>query len=65
MHERSLWQYLAQHYPRYFLRIANRHEEFFAGLLLLVERHHLKKHSSSHHPALGGDVAMIRRESWG
>jgi peroxin-12 len=41
----DLAQYLAQNYPRYFLRVLNHHEEVFAGLLLLVERHHLKKHS--------------------
>jgi hypothetical protein len=42
-------QYLAQHYPRYFLRIVNRHEEAFALVLLLLERHHLWKHGACGH----------------
>ncbi|PCH41254.1 hypothetical protein WOLCODRAFT_137274 [Wolfiporia cocos MD-104 SS10] len=37
----------AQQYPRYLLRIVNRHEEFYALLMLLVERHYLRKHGAS------------------
>ncbi|KAF9816325.1 hypothetical protein IEO21_04190 [Rhodonia placenta] len=37
----------AQRYPRYLLRIVNRHEEFYALLMLLVERHHLRTHGAS------------------
>ncbi|GMK59364.1 hypothetical protein CspeluHIS016_0703790 [Cutaneotrichosporon spelunceum] len=44
---RYVLTYLAHHYPRYFLRIVNRHEEAFALVLLLVERHHLWKHDAS------------------
>ncbi|KAI9638709.1 Pex12 amino terminal region-domain-containing protein [Dioszegia hungarica] len=44
---RYVLSYLAQNYPRYFLRVLNHHEEVFAGLLLLVERYHLKRHNAS------------------
>ncbi|CAA7260260.1 unnamed protein product [Cyclocybe aegerita] len=37
----------AQRYPRYLLRIVNRHEEFYALIMLVVERHYLKKHNAS------------------
>ncbi|KAJ4472187.1 cyclin-dependent protein kinase inhibitor [Lentinula aciculospora] len=37
----------AQRYPRYLLRIVNRHEEFYALIMLFVERHYLRKHGSS------------------
>ncbi|OCH87891.1 hypothetical protein OBBRIDRAFT_780967 [Obba rivulosa] len=37
----------AQRYPRYLLRIVNRHEEFYALLMLFVERHYLRRHSAS------------------
>ncbi|TFK43262.1 Pex12 amino terminal region-domain-containing protein [Crucibulum laeve] len=37
----------AQRYPRYLLRIVNRHEEFYATIMLLVERHYLRKHNAS------------------
>ncbi|KAJ6516210.1 cyclin-dependent protein kinase inhibitor [Mycena sanguinolenta] len=37
----------AQQYPRYLLRIVNRHEEFYAAIMLLVERHYLRKHNAS------------------
>ncbi|ESK93715.1 cyclin-dependent protein kinase inhibitor [Moniliophthora roreri MCA 2997] len=37
----------AQRYPRYLLRIVNRHEEFYAFVMLLVERHYLRKHNAS------------------
>lgn len=36
----------AQRYPRYLLRIVNRHEEFYGLLMLIVERYYLKKHST-------------------
>lgn len=39
-------QVFAQRYPRYLLRIVNRHEEFYAFIMLMVERHYLRKHSS-------------------
>jgi hypothetical protein len=35
-------QVFAQQYPRYLLRIVNKHEEFYALLMLFVERHYLK-----------------------
>lgn len=38
-------QVFAQRYPRYLLRIVNRHEEFYALIMLFVERHYLRKHS--------------------
>ncbi|KAK8849838.1 hypothetical protein IAR55_005174 [Kwoniella newhampshirensis] len=44
---RYILSYFAQRYPRYLLRVLNRHEEFFAALLLLLERHHLKRHNAS------------------
>ncbi|EDR14195.1 uncharacterized protein LACBIDRAFT_182157 [Laccaria bicolor S238N-H82] len=37
----------AQRYPRYLLRIVNRHEEFYAVIMFIVERHYLKKHNAS------------------
>ncbi|KAG8847049.1 ubiquitin-protein ligase peroxin 12 [Tulasnella sp. 330] len=37
----------AQSYPRYLLRIVNKHEEFYALLMFFVERHYLRKHNSS------------------
>lgn len=37
----------AQRYPRYLLRIVNRHEEFYAFVMLFVERHYLRKHGAS------------------
>jgi hypothetical protein len=38
-------QVFAQRYPRYLLRIVNRHEEFYALIMFFVERHYLRKHS--------------------
>ncbi|KAG8218347.1 cyclin-dependent protein kinase inhibitor [Butyriboletus roseoflavus] len=38
---------LAQQYPRYLIRIVNRHEEFYAIVMLFVERHYLRKHNAS------------------
>jgi peroxin-12 len=38
-------QVFAQRYPRYLLRIVNRHEEFYALIMLYVERHYLHKYS--------------------
>ncbi|RDB20477.1 Peroxisome assembly protein 12 [Hypsizygus marmoreus] len=37
----------AQRYPRYLLRIVNKHEEFYALIMLFVERHYLLKHNAS------------------
>lgn len=37
----------AQRYPRYLLRIVNRHEEFYAAIMFFIERHYLKKHNAS------------------
>jgi len=37
----------AQRYPRYLLRIVNRHEEFYALIMFFVEKHYLKKHNAS------------------
>ncbi|KAH9843881.1 cyclin-dependent protein kinase inhibitor [Rhodofomes roseus] len=37
----------AQRYPRYLIRVVNRHEEFYALLMLIVERHYLRKHGAS------------------
>ncbi|OWZ78711.1 peroxin-12 [Cryptococcus neoformans Tu401-1] len=44
---RYILSYLAQRYPRYFLRLLNHHEETFALLLLIVEKHHLERHNAS------------------
>ncbi|ODO07651.1 hypothetical protein L198_01232 [Cryptococcus wingfieldii CBS 7118] len=44
---RYILSYLAQQYPRYFLRLVNHHEETYAFLLLLLQRYHLKKHNAS------------------
>ncbi|OBZ76114.1 Peroxisome assembly protein 12 [Grifola frondosa] len=37
----------AQQYPRYLLRIVNRHEEFYAVLMFFVERHYLRTQGAS------------------
>ncbi|KIM83837.1 hypothetical protein PILCRDRAFT_782063 [Piloderma croceum F 1598] len=37
----------AQRYPRYLLRLVNRHEEFYALIMLFVERHYLRKYDAS------------------
>ncbi|KAK2466431.1 hypothetical protein APHAL10511_002073 [Amanita phalloides] len=37
----------AQRYPRYLLRIVNKHEDFYAFIMLIVERHYLRKHNAS------------------
>ncbi|KAH9947260.1 cyclin-dependent protein kinase inhibitor [Amylocystis lapponica] len=37
----------AQRYPRYLLRVVNRHEEFYAVLMLFVEHHYLRRHNAS------------------
>ncbi|KAI0082598.1 hypothetical protein K474DRAFT_1585646 [Panus rudis PR-1116 ss-1] len=37
----------AQRYPRYLLRIVNKHEEFYALLMFFVEKHYLKTHGAS------------------
>ncbi|EKM80418.1 hypothetical protein AGABI1DRAFT_120439 [Agaricus bisporus var. burnettii JB137-S8] len=37
----------AQRYPRYLLKIVNRHEEFYAATMLVVESYYLKKHNAS------------------
>ena len=39
-------QVFAQQYPRYLLRIVNKHEEFYALLMLFVERHYLKTYGN-------------------
>lgn len=39
--------FFAQRYPRYLLRIVNRHEEFYAVLMFLIERHFLRMHNAS------------------
>ncbi|TYJ52663.1 hypothetical protein B9479_006712 [Cryptococcus floricola] len=44
---RYILSYLAQQYPRYFLRLVNHHEETYGFLLFLVQRYHLKKHNAS------------------
>jgi Pex2 / Pex12 amino terminal region len=36
----------AQRYPRYILRVVNRHEEFYAILMFFVEKHYLKKYGA-------------------
>lgn len=40
-------QVFAQRYPRYLIKIVNRHEEFYATIIFFVERHYLRKHSKS------------------
>jgi len=37
----------AQRYPRYLLRLVNRHEEFYGILMFFVERHYLRTHNAS------------------
>lgn len=39
-------QVFAQQYPRYLLRIVNKHEEFYALLMFFVERHYLKTYGN-------------------
>jgi hypothetical protein len=49
-------QVFAQSYPRYLLRVVNRHEELYALAMFFVERHYLRKHSQS----VRGDRANCR-----
>ena len=60
-HTRSA-KVFAQRYPRYILRIVNRHEEFYAVLMFLVERHYLRKHGRSHNNSswLASDITSAR-----
>lgn len=44
---RYVLAYLAQRYPRYLLRLVNRHEEVYAGVILGVEGYHLHKLGST------------------
>ncbi|KAI6012329.1 Pex12 amino terminal region-domain-containing protein [Pisolithus microcarpus] len=37
----------AQRYPRYLIRIVNRHEEFYAAIMFFVERYYLLKYNAS------------------
>ncbi|KAJ3279888.1 ubiquitin-protein ligase peroxin 12 [Borealophlyctis nickersoniae] len=37
----------AQRYPRYLLRLVNRHEELYAVIMLLIEGHYLKEWNAS------------------
>ncbi|KAI0921289.1 hypothetical protein AcW1_004690 [Taiwanofungus camphoratus] len=37
----------AQRYPRYLLRIVNRHEELYATLMFFIERHYLRTQGAS------------------
>ncbi|CAG7849217.1 Peroxisome assembly protein 12 AltName: Full=Peroxin-12 [Serendipita indica DSM 11827] len=39
--------HFAQRYPRYLIRIFNKHEELYALIMLVVERHYLKLHNAS------------------
>ncbi|KAK7470965.1 ubiquitin-protein ligase peroxin 12 [Stygiomarasmius scandens] len=39
--------FFAQRYPRYLLRIVNRHEEFYAIIMLIVENYYLRRHGAS------------------
>ncbi|KAJ6627519.1 cyclin-dependent protein kinase inhibitor [Mycena sp. CBHHK59/15] len=50
----------AQRYPRYLLRIVNRHEEFYATIMLFVERHYLRKHNASFSENFYG----LKRRRW-
>lgn len=38
-------QIFAQSYPRYLIKIVNRHEEIYALLMIVVERYYLRKYS--------------------
>ncbi|BFZ60126.1 ubiquitin-protein ligase peroxin 12 [Saitoella coloradoensis] len=44
---RYILAFYAQRYPRYLLRIVNKHDEFYAALMLLIERHYLKQWKGS------------------
>ncbi|KAH7931360.1 hypothetical protein BV22DRAFT_998846 [Leucogyrophana mollusca] len=52
----------AQRYPRYLIRIVNRHEEFYAFIMLFVERHYLRKHNASFSENFYG--LKRRRKAW-
>jgi len=43
----TILQVFAQRYPRYLIKIINRHEEFYASLMVVVERYYLRKYSKS------------------
>ena len=44
--DHAMWQVFAQRYPRYLLRLVNKHEEFYATLMFFVERHYLRKYGA-------------------
>ncbi|KIJ70440.1 hypothetical protein HYDPIDRAFT_23545 [Hydnomerulius pinastri MD-312] len=52
----------AQRYPRYLIRIVNRHEEFYAMIMFFVERHYLRKHNASFAENFYG--LKRRRHAW-
>ncbi|KIM67789.1 hypothetical protein SCLCIDRAFT_1070521 [Scleroderma citrinum Foug A] len=52
----------AQRYPRYLIRIVNRHEEFYAMIMLFVERHYLLKYNASFAEKFYG--LKRRRKAW-
>ncbi|EGO01590.1 hypothetical protein SERLA73DRAFT_48482 [Serpula lacrymans var. lacrymans S7.3] len=52
----------AQRYPRYLIRIVNRHEEFYAFIMFFVERHYLRKHNASFSENFYG--LKRRRKAW-
>lgn len=39
-------QIFAQQYPRYLLRVVNKHEEFYALLMFFVEKHYLRTYGN-------------------
>jgi hypothetical protein len=43
----AISQVFAQQYPRYLLRIVNKHEEFYALLMFFVEKHYLKTYGNN------------------
>ncbi|KAG1715968.1 hypothetical protein ID866_1192 [Astraeus odoratus] len=52
----------AQRYPRYLIRIVNRHEEFYAMIMLFVERYYLLKYNASFAEKFYG--LKRRRRAW-
>ncbi|KAH7888050.1 cyclin-dependent protein kinase inhibitor [Phlebopus sp. FC_14] len=52
----------AQRYPRYLIRIVNRHEEFYAMIMFFVERHYLSRYDASFAENFYG--LKRRRKAW-
>ena len=57
----TILQVFAQRYPRYLIKIVNRHEEFYALLMVVVERYYLRKYSTSCQRPVSRALVLMQR----